>query len=242
MKLFIHGVPDTGYMWTPLVEALGLEDGLFATPTMPGFDGIWPTGFDATKETYLNWVIQTLDAAAQTHGPVDLVGHDWGAPLCAMAALARPDAINTWTIINAVPEPSYEWHSLARTWQTPVLGELFMALGSTGKFRKQLTAAGMPEAMAAHEAPLIDSTMKRAILRLYRSAKNPADWSGDFSAIASRGQVLWGADDPFVPIKFAQRFCDRWAIPLISEPGVGHWGICERPDAFARHLSVKWNA
>ena len=25
MKLFIHGVPDTGYMWTPLVEALDLS-------------------------------------------------------------------------------------------------------------------------------------------------------------------------------------------------------------------------
>jgi hypothetical protein len=94
-----------------------------------------------------------------------------------MAAQMRPGAIRTWTVVNAAPEPSYEWHALARTWQTPVLGELFMALGRTKKFRQQLVAAGMPEDIADHEAPLIDTHMKRAILRLYRSAKKPGEWT-----------------------------------------------------------------
>ncbi len=242
MKLFIHGVPDTGYMWQPLIQALGLEKDAYSAPTMPGFDGATPPGFAATKEAYLQWLVGTLDETARAHGPVDLVGHDWGAPLCAMAAQMRPDAIRTWTVVNAVPEPTYEWHSLARTWQTPVLGELFMALGSTEKFRKQLTAAGMPPDIAAHEAPRIDSHMKRAILKLYRSAKNPAEWQSDFSEVAGRGLVLWGEDDPFVPIKFGKRFCDRWSIPLVQEAGVGHWGNCERPDAFAAHLQQHWAA
>ncbi len=242
MKLFIHGVPDTGYMWTPLIDALGLAPGDYATPTMPGFDGTLPDGFDATKEAYLAWLVRLLETTAKKSGPIDLVGHDWGAPLCAMAAQARPDTIRTWAIINAVPEPSYEWHSLARTWQTPLLGELFMALGSTGKFRAQLEAAGMPKPIAEHEAPLIDRTMKRSILKLYRSAKQPSDWSVDFSNIADRGLVLWGVDDPFVPIRFAERFCKRWEIPLHSEAGVGHWGVCERPDAFAQRLRVNWDA
>ncbi len=241
MKLFIHGVPDTGYMWGPLIKALGLVEGEFIAPTLPGFDGVKPIGFAATKEAYLSWVSQTLENTAATYGPVDIVGHDWGAPLCAMAAQMNPEAVRTWTVVNAVPEPSYEWHSLARKWQTPVLGELFMALGSTRKFHQQLIAAGMPETIADHEAPRIDSHMKRAILKLYRSAKNPAEWSVDFSGIADRGLVMWGADDPFVPIKFAKTFCSRWNIPLAMEEGVGHWGICERPSAFAAHLKGHWD-
>ena len=233
-------MPDTGYVWTFPTKALGLADDGYATPTMPGFDGTRPAGFEATKEAYLDWVSRTLQATAERHGPVDLVGHDWGAPLCAMAALARPDTIRTWTLVNAVPEPSYRWHSLARTWQTPVVGELFMLLGNTAKFHKQLVKAGMPEAVADNEAPLIDSHMKRAILKLYRSARNPAEWSADFSGLADRGLVLWGEEDPFVPMKYAQRFCDRWGIPLMSETGVGHWGLCERPAAFAEHLNRHW--
>lgn len=241
MKLFIHGVPDTGHMWMPLVDALGLDKGAYSAPTMPGFDGTFPQDFAATKEAYLSWVTETLKAAAKAHGPVDLVGHDWGAPLCAMAAQQTPDAIRSWTVVNAVPEPSYEWHSLARTWQTPILGELFMALGNTAKFRSQLVAAGMPEAIADHEAPLIDKHMKRAILKLYRSARNPGEWAADFSNIAARGLVMWGADDPFVPVKFARKYCETWSIPLAVEDGVGHWGLCQRPEAFAAHLSAHWS-
>jgi pimeloyl-ACP methyl ester carboxylesterase len=240
MKLFIHGVPDTGYMWRPLVQALNLPADDYMAPTMPGFDGTMPAGFAATKDAYLEWVLRMLETTAVAHGPVDLVGHDWGAPLSAMAAHHRPGAIRTWAVVNAVPEPTYEWHKLARTWQTPVLGELFMALGSNRKFRQQLVAAGMPETVADHEAPLIDTTMKRAVLKLYRSAKNPAAYTQDFSNIAERGLVLWGADDHFVPVKFARRFCERWNIPLAVEEGVGHWGICQRPDAFATHLKAHW--
>lgn len=241
MKLFIHGVPDTGYMWTPLVRALDLSQDAYIAPTMPGFDGTTPVNFPATKEAYLGWVIRILEDTARAHGPVDLVGHDWGAALIAMAAQMRPHAVRTWTVVNAVPEPSYRWHWLARAWQTPVLGELMMALGSTRSFRQQLMSAGMPEALADHEAPCIDSHMKRAILKLYRSAKSLGEWAVDFSNIADRGLVLWGGDDAFVPVKFAQRFCERWNIPLAVEEGVGHWGICERPEAFVPRLTAHWN-
>jgi pimeloyl-ACP methyl ester carboxylesterase len=240
MKIFVHGVPDTGYMWVPLVRALGLDKKSYVTPTMPGFDGNVPDGFAATKEAYLGWVVSTLETTAETHGPVDLVGHDWGAPLSAMAAQMRPELVRTWTVVNAVPEPTYEWHSLARTWQTPVLGELVMALGTQKKYHQQLVAAGMPKEVADHEVPRIDRVMKRSILKLYRSAKKPSEWTPDFSNIAEKGLVLWGADDPFVPLKFARRFCERWGIPLAVEDGVGHWGICERPDAFAAHLKTHW--
>jgi pimeloyl-ACP methyl ester carboxylesterase len=241
MKLFIHGVPDTGYMWTPLLSALRLDDGSYLTPTLPGFDGTFPDGFTATKEAYLKWVIEMIEASAEVYGPLDLVGHDWGAPLCAVAAHARPELVRTWTIINAAPEPTFEWHGLARIWQTPWLGEIFMAVGSTARFRQQLISAGMPRDIAEHEAPRIDRNMKKAILRLYRSAKRPADWAHDFSSIAPRGLVLWGSDDPFVPRKVAQRFCERWHIALAIEEGVGHWGVCERPEAFAAHLRTHWD-
>jgi hypothetical protein len=45
MKLFTHGVPDTGYMWTPLVEALDLSQDAYLAPTLPGFDGRTLAGF-----------------------------------------------------------------------------------------------------------------------------------------------------------------------------------------------------
>lgn len=241
MKLFIHGVPDTGYMWTPLLEAVDLPMDAYLAPTLPGFDGSTPIGFQATIEDYLAWTCRTLEDAAARHGPVDVIGHDWGAALSAVAAQMRPHTVRTWTVINAVPEPSYEWHWLARVWQTPLLGELMMALGSRRRFHRQLVSAGMPQALADHEAPLIDRHMKRSILKLYRSAKRPEDGEVDFSNIAGQGLVLWGGDDTFVPLKVAHRFCLRWSIPLTVEEGVGHWGICEKPQSFAPRLIAHWD-
>lgn len=241
VKVLIHGVPNTGYMWQPLITALDLGKNDFLTPTMPCFDGHTPDGFTSTVNEYVDWLVRYLEIIFEQHGPIDLVGHDWGAPLSAMAAQARPELIKTWSIINAAPEPEYEWHSIAKAWQTPVIGEIFMAMANSEKFHQKLTQEGVPKAIADHEAPLIDKHMKRAILRLYRSGREPSEWTMDFSNIADRGLVLWAGADLFVPVKVAKRFCARWGIPLEIADDLGHWGICADPKAFAPHLSKHWN-
>ena len=117
-KLFVHGVPDTGYVWTLLTETLGLADDGYAAPTMPGFNGTRSAGFEATKEAYLDWLSRTLQATAERHGPVDLVEHGWGAPLCAMPALARPDTIRTWTALQRrgkTDDRKLDWTYVSRT-------------------------------------------------------------------------------------------------------------------------------
>ncbi|MEL7099904.1 MAG: alpha/beta hydrolase [Pseudomonadota bacterium] len=241
MILFIHGVPDTSFMWTPLIAALGLKDSDYIAPTMPGFDGSAHGAFPATQAAYVDWATDLVTETVAAHGPLHIVGHDWGAPISAQAALNRPEAIKTWTVINAAPEPSFDWHKMARIWQTPLLGELAMAFGGPKAFEKELVSVGMPRDIAAHEVQQIDGHMKRAVLRLYRSAKDTSQWSMDFSPIAPRGLILWGDDDPYVPTKYARRFSERWGLPLKIEEGVGHWGLCERPDAFAAHLKAHWS-
>lgn len=241
MKLFIHGVPDTGHMWAPLIEALGLTPDQYRAPTLPGFDGTLPEGFAATAGAYRGWVMAQLTELAKAHGPVDLVGHDWGAAFASASALALPETIRSWTIINAVPEPSYHWHDVAQIWQTPDEGEALMAKADTDWFYALLTKAGMPAPLASVEAAQVSDATRQAILTLYRSAINPSDWAGlDFGQIAHKGQILWGQDDPFVPERYARTFSERWSIPLRSVPQQGHWGLCASPAPFAEHLKAHW--
>lgn len=105
-----------------------------------------------------------------------------------------------------------------------------MALGSTKKFHPQLVSAGMPETIAVHEAPRIDSRMKRAILKLYRSAKNPAEWSVDFSGIADRGLVMWAQTIRLSRSSLQKRFVivgvSRW--PMKKAPGTGAFSNAQR--------------
>jgi hypothetical protein len=102
------------------------------------------------------------------HGPIDIVGHDWGALIAQRVAMLRPDLIRSWAASNAVIDPDYRGHRIARIWNTPVLGEIFMALSKPAALAKGLADQGLPPDIAAEEAAQWASKDKRrAILRLY---------------------------------------------------------------------------
>ena len=243
-KLFLHGVPDSPAIWRPLLAALGLADTSVAVPALPGFTAPLPAGFPATKEAYAAWAVEQAEAMVAAHGPIDIVGHDWGALIAQRVAMLRPDLIRSWAISNAVIDPDYRGHRLARIWNTPLLGELFMALSKPGKLAEGLAAQGMPADIAREEAAqwaLKDK--RRAILRLYRSAKGLSfehDWARDIGKLSERGTLIWGAEDPYVDLSVAQRFAANTGIPLTVIDGAGHWAIAERPAEVAVALQQFW--
>lgn len=241
LKLFLHGVPDTPAMWGPLINELGLAADDFDAPAMPGFGATVPPGFTSTKEAYVSWYISLLEDAVQRSGPVDLVGHDWGAILTVRVASLRPDLVRTWCVANALPHPDYRWHRMARIWQTPLLGELIMAMTRKEALCKSLHAQGIPADLASTEASHWSPGMRKAILRLYRSAKTAgSDWWADTKALPERGLVFWGVDDPYVPVEIAEKFCAATGTPLQKQADTGHWSIVERADTLAEALKTHW--
>jgi len=243
--LFIHGVPDTPYMWGPLVTALGLKEGEALTPALPGFGCPRPDGFAATKEAYTEWLIGQIEAAVDANsGPVRIVGHDWGAILTLRACSLRPDLIQSWAVTNALIDTDYRGHTMARRWATPLIGELVMlGMRNPERMAAALQEAGLPEEMARHEAGQIDKTMRQCILALYRSARGlkfEFGWEDDLSYLPRKGLLLWGADDPYVDLSYAERFAPRWGFPLHIERGAGHWALVERAGSFASRLNAFW--
>lgn len=241
MKLFIHGVPDTPHLWEPLIAALGLGDGEYRAPALPGFGCARPAGFSATKDAYTDWLIGEMESIG---GDIDIVGHDWGALLTLRAVSLRPDLVRSWCVTNAVIDPEYRGHTMARRWATPILGELVM-LGMRNKERllPALITGGMPTSLAKKEVPLIDKTMRQSILDLYRSADGlrfSDDWVNGLENLPPRGQLFWGETDPYVDLSVAKRFSERWNVPLHVEDGAGHWACAERATEFAALLRSHW--
>lgn len=245
-KLFLHGVPDSPAIWRPLLAALDLGDTPVAVPALPGFTALLPTGFPATKEAYADWAVGEAGALFAAHGPIDIIGHDWGALIAQRVAMLRPDLIRSWAISNAVIDPEYRGHRIARIWNTPILGELFMAISKPAKLAEGLAAQGMPADIAAEEAEQWrNKDKRRAILKLYRSAKGLSfahDWARDIHKLPAQGVLIWGADDPYVPLSVAQRFSGNTGIPLTVIDGAGHWAIAERPAEVAAALYRFWSA
>lgn len=244
-KLFLHGVPDSPAIWRPLLAALDLGDTRVAVPALPGFTGPLPAGFPATKEAYADWAVEEAERLFVLHGPIDIVGHDWGALIAQRVAMLRPDLIRSWAVSNAVIDPDYRGHRLARIWNTPVLGELFMALSKPAKLAEGLAAQGMPADIAAEEAAQWASKDKRrAILKLYRSAKGLSfehDWARDIGRLPANGMLVWGEGDPYVELSVAQRFSSTTGTPLTVIEGAGHWAIAERPREVAAALAEFWS-
>lgn len=245
-KLFLHGVPDSPAIWRPLLAALGLGDTPVAVPALPGFTAPLPAGFPATKEAYADWAVGEAEALFAAHGRIDIVGHDWGALIAQRVAMLRPDLIRSWAISNAVIDPDYRGHRVARIWNTPILGELFMALSKADKLAEGLAAQGMPADIAAEEAEQWrNKDKRRAILKLYRSAKGLSfshDWARDIDKLPAQGALIWGAGDPYVPLSVAERYAANTGTPLTVIDGAGHWAIAERPAEVAAALHRFWSA
>jgi len=244
-KLFLHGVPDSPAIWRPLLTALDLGDTPVAVPALPGFTAPLPAGFAATKEAYADWAVGQAEALVAQHGPIDIVGHDWGALIAQRAAMLRPDLFRSWAVSNAVIDPDYRGHRIARIWNTPILGEIFMALSRPAALAKGLAGQGMPADIAAEEAAQwTNRDKRRAILTLYRSAHGLSfqhDWALDLDRLPASGALIWGADDPYVDLSVARRFAANHDKPLTVVEGAGHWAIAERPQFVAAALRSFWN-
>jgi pimeloyl-ACP methyl ester carboxylesterase len=230
--VYVHGVPTNSDDWVPFLERTG---GLAID--LPGFGrSAKPGDFAYGIEGYAAY----LDAWLATAG-VDryrLVVHDWGAVGLALAQRA-PERVERLVVMNAVPFlPGYRWHPWARTWRTPLVGEMAMGLTFKGLLRRALrdaTAAGDPvpdeflESIWKH----FDHGTQRAILKLYRSA--PPDVlaaSGErLGDITAPALVVWGEPDHYLPTEFAQRYADALGGDTRVEiiPGARHWPWVGRP-------------
>ena len=93
VKLFVHGNPETTFVWSDLVPELnrrGVDDIVLASP--PGFGAPVPEGFGGTEDDHRDWLIGEIEAVGE---PVDLVGHDWGAIHAYAVAAERPDLLRS---------------------------------------------------------------------------------------------------------------------------------------------------
>jgi pimeloyl-ACP methyl ester carboxylesterase len=235
--VFVHGVPDTQRVWRPVLQRVNRNDAVALS--LPGFGTVLPPNFRATKEEYLAWLAATLERMSQ---PIDLVGHDWGSLLVVRIASTRPDLIRSWAGGGAPVSCNYQWHSMARLWQKPGVGEQVMAGTNAAAAHKSLVEQGVPEALAAETASHIDPTMKDCILRLYRSATDVfKEWEPGLANIRASGLVLWGENDPYAGPEFAEQMGEQTgARRVVRIKDCGHWWPCQKPDEVAAELLRHW--
>ena len=241
MIVFVHGNPETAAIWNKVRSGITRES---VAVSLPGYGCPRPAGFGATKDEYVDWLLGELDAI---DGPIDLVGHDWGALLTYRVASSHGGRLHSWAAdIANVAHPDYEWHAFAKIWQTPDDGEAFVAAQVALPVEDQaagLEGLGVPHDDAMEMAAAGDATMGTCILDLYRSATPNvhADW-GPWAPSGAPGLVLSPTEDPFGDEPMAMEVADALGARFERIEGAGHFWPYQAPEQAVSILEAFWTS
>ena len=238
--VFVHGNPGSSRDWERLARGVG-EFGRAVAMDMPGFGAAdKPPNFDYSVSGYARFLGRLLGELGIRRA--HLVMHDFGGPWGLAWAAANPQGIASVTCINTGVLLGYRWHYLARIWQTPVLGELFMASTTKAGMRLLLrhgNPRGLPVEYFDHVYKTFDRGTQHAVLRLYRNTRNTEEGARQFKEallpLDLPALIVWGAHDPYISVEFAER--QRQVFPRAEVrilPGSGHWPFADDPDAVAQ--------
>ncbi|MEU5263795.1 alpha/beta fold hydrolase [Amycolatopsis sp. NPDC021455] len=243
--VFVHGNPETAAVWEPLLAELANVRSDVVCLSPPGFGAPLPAGFGATHADYRDWLAGELAAFGE---PVDLVGHDVGGGHVVNVVLSRPELVRSWVSdVLGIYDPGYEWHELARRWQTPGVGEADVAarFGGTAEERTAvLVERGMGRQVAARVAAGQDEAMGRAVLTLYRSAAEagtPGLGIPLERAAARPGLAILATADHVVGTEEQRRRAAARAGARVAVlDGLGHWWMTDDPAPGAAALTSFW--
>jgi pimeloyl-ACP methyl ester carboxylesterase len=243
--VLVHGVPESAAVWAPMLAALGRDDVICLSP--PGFGAALPADFPATYVAYRDW----LEAQLESIGPpIDLVGHDFGGIHVVNVVTRKPQLVRSWVSdVVGMFDPGYVWHDLAQIWQTPGEGEQMIdALmgGTIGDRVAQMEAVGVPGDIAASMAEAQGPEMGQSILRLYRSAKQPAMAEAGRAlevAAARPGLSVLATEDPYVGSdEMREQAAKRAGAQTAVLDGLGHWWMVQDPATGAAALTRFWES
>jgi pimeloyl-ACP methyl ester carboxylesterase len=214
MIVLLHGVPETADIWDQVRERLDAPSVALA---LPGFGCPRPEGFSATKEAYVDWLVEQL---RNIERPIDLVGHDWGGGFSIRIGQHHPDLVRSWVSdVAGIFHPDYVWHDFAQIWQTPGDGE---------KFWEDALAAPSDPSGPTGKA---DETMAGCILELYRSATPNAyaHWSEDYRKSERPCLLMQPTEDPFTSTELAPEVAEVLGAKFVPFTS-GHFWPFEKPD------------
>jgi pimeloyl-ACP methyl ester carboxylesterase len=140
----------------------------------------------------------------------------------------------------------YRWHTFARIWQTPILGELVQLTSTRWGLRwalNRMNPRPLPRAFIDRVMKYADWGHKRAVLKLYRASRNLPKAASAFAGVPFAQElpvcVIWGAGDPFAGPEFAdkqKRFFPRAEVHMLS--GLGHWPFIDDVEAVRAPLEA----
>lgn len=237
--VFLHGIPTSSYLWRDVVGAIA-DRRRAIVPDMAGYGASSKRdGFDRSIRAQEAMIDALLDDLG--FETVDFVGHDLGGGVGLRLAARSPERVDRLVLSNAVAYDSWPIEpivdlglpSTARETSVDDLqGMLDELIGET--------VAGEPdeEFLEGTKAPWDSEEGVVSLVRDAAATNTNHTTEIDPGGIDAETLLLWGADDEFQEIEWAERLESEMPnARLVGLDGANHWVMEDRPEAYREELA-----
>jgi pimeloyl-ACP methyl ester carboxylesterase len=238
--LFLHGIPTNSFLWRNAVRPV-TEERRAIVPDMIGYgNSSMHDGFDRSiraQEVMIDDLIEALD-----FDTVSLVGHDLGGGVFLRYAAHNPDTVEQLVLSNSVaydswPIPLITDLGLPETVEETSVEELQQMLDET--FTDTLSRDDPPsDFLEGMKTPWQSEEGLTSLVRNAIATNTNHTTEVDPREVTAETLLLWGADDEFQSIEYAERLReDIENAELTGLDDATHWVMEDRPDAYQEELS-----
>lgn len=237
--VFLHGFPTSSHLWSDVVPLMPEGHRLVVVDLLGYGRSDRPDGRPIGIAGHAERIVALLDALGINYATV--VGHDLGGGVAQWLAVHRPTRVARLCLVDSVAFDAWPTKEvkvaralsaltrhLPPAWLLSILrGELLRGYANPARGARSVDRYALPfctpegrDALLAHMAALDVGETLALAPRL--------------GGIVAPTAVVWGEDDPFLPVALAQRL--HRAIPgatLDTLPGTRHFTPEEAPEKLA---------
>jgi len=237
--VFLHGIPTNSYLFRDQFDAVAAKRRAVA-PDMVGYgQSAMHDGFDRSiraQELAVRDLVDRLGFDA-----VDFVGHDLGGGVGLRLAARTPEAVDRLVLSNSVAYDSWPIKTitdlgLPETARETSVEELQGMLD--GLFRDTLFGDDHDEAfLEGMKRPWASEDGVTSVVRNASATNTSHTTEVDPSDVTADTLLLWGAEDEFQPVKWAERLADDIDSCELVRFEANHWVPEDRPEKFTDRLT-----
>lgn len=255
LVVLLHGFPEFWYSWRHQIPALSAAGLRVIAPDMRGYNlSSKPDAVSAYAPSRLARDVR--DLIAERGAPTACVaGHDWGAAVAWLTAMAHPEAVERLAILN-VPHPRRMLaelrrpsRQLAKSWymfffQLPWLPEQAVRADDWRAFRHGFDHDARPGAFTPEDIDRYREAWSQpgavtATINYYRaSMRRPPTGGSGLPPVQAPTLVIWGERDRYLSSALAEP--DRADVPglqrVVRLPDASHWVQHDCPERVSELL------
>ena len=239
--VFIHGIPTWGYLWQGFIESFTPVCRVLI-PDLLGF------GYSDRSDRFDRSIArqaELLDAWMEALGleRAIIVAHDIGGGIALRLATLFPERVSRLCVMNTVCYDSWPIEMMLQfghpeTYRKTSAGAAITMLSTA--LKQGFATSPADGVLAGLLSPYSTEVGKLSLIRnaAALNANLTTEITPLLASIRAPTLILWGEDDRFQPVKYAERLVrDIPDARLVRISDARHFLMLDRPDEVQRHVA-----